>query len=593
MQIKCKQSNGIHYININYYNPVVKFNLPKDYTEDIHSNTIDITGEKFSFYESEDKIILSKDLDIKEHILGLGENAFKLDKRRSRLTMWNTDAHDYTPNTDKMYISIPFFISVKEKNKLGVFINYPGKIDFDFGIKEYDKTIIEIFNKSAEIFIIEGQSLKEILNKFLSVTGKPFKIPEWALGHSISRYSYFPQKTVINVLKEYKKYSRVDTIYLDIDYMDKYKIFQWNRSYFQNPKKMIKEIHKMKTKIVTIVDPAIRIEQEYETFINGIGHYCERESGEIYTSKMWAGNCVFPDFFNEKTRNWWSSKIKKWVSDYSIDGIWLDMNEPTVFNLSKTFDSDVIHKINNNYYLKHEKVHNAYAYFEAMATYKGIKNGFILSRSGYAGIQKYAAIWSGDSVSSWEDMRLQIPIMLNLSLSGVPYVGCDLGGFNGRNEPDLLVAYYRMAVFFPIFRNHKNKLENDQEIYILKDKDRESIKKAIELRYLFMSYIKDLALLSHKKGSPIIRPLFYEFEDDENTYQINDEYMLGSHLLYAPQLENKIEEREVYLPGGKWLDLNNKKEFLGPCYIKSNDEFPIFIRKGTNIELTNGKKIVY
>lgn len=593
MKVKYKQSNGIHNININDYHSLVKFNLPKGQSKELYSNSIYIGGEKFSLYENEDKIILSKNLDIKEHILGLGENAFKLDKRRSKLTMWNTDAHNYTPNTDKMYVSIPFFISVKENNKIGILINYPGKINFDFGIKEYDKTIVEIFNKNAEIFIIEGKTLREILNKFILITGKPFKIPEWALGHSISRYSYFPQKTVMKVLKEYKKYSKVDTIYLDIDYMNKYKIFEWNKAYFPNPKKMIEEIHKIKTKVVTIVDPAIRMEQQYKTFLEGMGHYCEKESGEVYTSKMWAGDCVFPDFLNDKARKWWTSKIKKWTKDYSIDGIWLDMNEPTVFNLNKTFDSDVVHKISGNVYLRHEKVHNAYAYFEAMATYKGLKNGFILSRSGYTGIQKYAAIWSGDSVSSWEDMELQIPIMLNLSLSGVPYVGCDLGGFNGRNESDLLVAYYRMAVFFPIFRNHKNKLENDQEIYTLKDRDRESIKKAIDLRYMFMDYIKELARLAHNKGSPIIRPLLYEFENDENAYEINDEYMLGSHLLYAPQIGKKIEEREIYLPKDKWFDLNTKKELSGPCYIRSDAEFPIFIRRGTNIKLPNGKRIIY
>ncbi|MGC8533200.1 MAG: alpha-glucosidase MalA [Candidatus Parvarchaeum sp.] len=591
--MKISYKEGIYRVNVNDYNPVVKFNFSKNNFKELNSDTIDINNEKIELYERDDKIILSKELDIKEHILGLGENAFKLDKRRSKLTLWNTDAHDYLPNTDKMYVSIPFFISVKDKHKLGVFINYPGKITFDFGIKEYDKTIIEIFNKSAELFFIEGKTLKEILNKFISITGKPFKIPNWALGHAVSRYSYFPQKIILEVLKEYKKRSVVDSIYLDIDYMDKYKIFEWNKDYFPNPKKMIEEIHKMKTKVITIIDPAIRLDQSYSTFKEGLDYYCERESGEIYVSKMWAGDCVFPDFLNYKTREWWTNKIKIWTEKYSIDGIWLDMNEPTAFNLNNTFDTDVIHKISKNDCVLHEQVHNAYAYFEAMATYNGLKNGFILSRSGYAGIQKYAAIWSGDSVSSWEDMKLQIPILLNLSISGVPYVGCDLGGFNGRNDPDLIVAYYHMAVFFPIFRNHKNKLENDQEIYTLQDKDRESIEKAVEMRYKFMQYMQELAELSHKSGTPIIRPLLYEFEDDENTYQINDEYMLGSSLLYAPQFERGYKDRDIYLPNDMWLELNTKKEFKGPCYIKSNAEFPIFIRKGASIKLSDGEKLVY
>jgi len=506
--------------------------------------------------------------------------------------MWNTDSYAYRQYTDPLYVSIPFFIDITKDSRLGIFVNYTGKLIFDIGIEKYDELRIKIPNNSVEFFAIEGKNIKEIIRNFVKLTGLPFKIPDWALGHSISRYSYFPQEKVIEVLKEYKKYTKVDTLYLDIDYMNKNRIFEWNKEYFPNPKKMINEIHKLGTKVVTIIDPAVIADQNDKVFTGGIGKYCETENGEIYTADMWAGKSVFPDFLNKETRKWWTDNVKRWINDYKIDGIWLDMNEPAAFTQTKTLDSNVLHT-DGKKTIKHSELHNAYSYFEALATHDAVKDGFILSRAGYAGIQKYAAIWSGDSVSSWEDMKIQIPLLLSLSISGIPYVGCDIGGFVGRSDHELLARYYQMAAFFPIFRNHKNKDGNDQEIYDIEEEQREKIKKAIDMRYLFMDYIKELADNAHKNGEPIIRPLPYEFESDENAYNVNDEYMVGEHILYAPILEKEKSSREVYLPNGKWLEFNSNIEFQGPCHIKSTGDMPIFIRKGANIKLTDKRIIKY
>lgn len=593
MHIECYKDKKITLVRVNNYKPIIKFNFSESNFSKVKGDEINFKGNKIKFERYDNSIVISKDLQIKEHLLGLGENTFNLDKRRTKLSLWNTDSYNYHRYTDHLYVSIPFLISVSNKGKFGIFVNYTGRIEFDNGIKEYNKMQIAVNSKSFDVFLIEGNSIKEIIRNFVELTGKPFKIPKWALGHSISRYTYFPQETVVDVLKEYKKYTEVDAIYLDIDYMDKYQIFEWNKNHFPRPEKLINSLHKLKTKVVTILDPTLRVDQNYKLFKEGLGNYCENPDGSLYISKMWAGQCVYPDFLNKNVREWWGKLIKNWVNTYKIDGIWLDMNEPSAFNENRTLDSNVLHKIDNKRVARHEEVHNAYAYFEAMATYDALKEPFILSRSGYAGIQKYAAIWSGDSTSTWEDMSLQIPLLLNLSISGVPYVGCDIGGFNGRSDQDLLVAYYKMAVFFPIFRNHKNKLENDQEIYTLDDKHKEEIKKVIEIRYLFMDYIIELAENAHKNGDPIIRPLLYEFESDENTYNVNDEYMLGSKILYAPLLEKNIDKRDIYLPIGDWMEFSIKKEFHGPCYIKSETNMPIFIRKGSKIKLTDGRVLTY
>jgi alpha-glucosidase len=586
-------SKVIHKIKINSYEPVIDFNFDGKQVKEPKSDKIKIDGQEIRIKETADGLEISKALDINEHILGLGEKAFELDRRRTKLTMWNTDAYAYRQYTDPLYVSIPFFIDIAKDSKLGIFVNYTGKLIFDIGIEKYDEIKIKVPNSSVEFFIISGKNIKEIIRDFVKLTGMPFKIPEWALGHSISRYSYFPQEKVIEVLKEYKKYTEVGALYLDIDYMNKNKIFEWNKDYFPNPKKMINEIHKMGTKVVTIVDPAVIADQNDKTFISGIGKYCETKKHELYTADMWAGKSVFPDFLNEEARKWWTATIKKWINTYNIDGIWLDMNEPAAFTQTKTLDDDVLHRKNNKKVVKHGEFHNAYSYFEAMATYAAIKNGFILSRAGYAGIQRYAAIWSGDSVSSWEDMKIQIPLLLSLSVSGIPYVGCDIGGFVGRSDPELLARYYQMSAFFPIFRNHKNRDGNDQEIYDIEEEQRERIKKTIDTRYLFMDYIKELADNAHKYGDPIIRPLLYEFESDENAYNINDEYMVGEHILYAPILEKEKDSREVYLPNDKWLEFNSGVEFQGPCHVKSTSDMPIFIRKGTNIKLADKRTVRY
>ncbi len=592
MEIQQYTNKNIHKIKINSYEPTINFNFKEKRTKKIKTNKIKIDKQEIKIKETSEGFEISKPLDINEHILGLGEKAFELDRRRTKLTMWNTDSYAYQQYTDPLYVSIPFFIDLTKNSKLGIFVNYTGKLIFDIGIEKYDEIRIKVPNNSIELFIITGNNIKEIIRDFVKLTGLPFKMPDWALGHSISRYSYFPQEKVLEVLREYKKYTKVDTLYLDIDYMNKNRIFEWNKNYFPNPKKMINEIHKLGTKVVTIIDPAVIADQNDGVFLSGMGKYCETENGEIYTADMWAGKSVFPDFLNKETRKWWTDNIKKWVKTYNIDGIWLDMNEPAAFTPTKTLDNNVLHT-DGKKTVRHSELHNAYSYFEALSTYDAIKDGFILSRAGYAGIQKYAAVWTGDSVSSWEDMKIQIPLLLSLSISGVPYVGCDIGGFVGRSDHELLARYYQMAAFFPIFRNHKNKDGNDQEIYDIEEEQREKIKKAIDTRYLFMDYIKELAGNAHKNGDPIIRPLVYEFESDENAYNVNDEYMVGEHILYAPILEKEKDSREVYLPNDKWLEFNSNIEFQGPCYVKSTSDMPIFIRKGTNIKLTDKRVIKY
>jgi alpha-glucosidase len=606
MKVDKLASKEFTIFEVNSPDPVIEFNMPISKKNTIskklsfdRSNEFSNKVEDIEISEKSSGITIRKGLRLDEHILGLGEKAFEIERRRISVRMWNNDSYSYGWYTDPLYASIPFFISVNRGAARGFFVNSCSNVTFDIGVLAYDKIVINIPEPSVRFYLIEGPSIERVLENFSTLTGKPFVLPEWALGHQISRYSYYPQASVFEVVKQYKKQGfPVSCVYLDIDYTDDMKILTWNKERFPNPRAMIKELHSLGTRVVVNIGPGIKIDQDYEIFRKGMGLYCKTTNNEAYIAPLWAGNCAFPDFVNGDARKFWTTQIKKFVSSSGLDGAWLDMNEPSVFTKSKTFDEEVVHRRDNGKRLEHKLGHNAYSYFESEATFEALKEiseePFILTRGGCAGIQKYAAVWSGDNVASWENMRLQIPLLLSLSLSGVPYVGCDIGGFIGRSDHELVTRFYEMALFFPIFRNHKGKDGNDQEAYRLPVEYRDRVRKAIELRYSFFPYLFSLAQEAHQTGHPIIRPLSYEFQRDDDTYAINDEYMIGKSLLYAPIVEKGRKDRDLYLPEGKWQSwhMESSDVIEGEKWITSQEEMPLYVRFGSIVP-TKEKIVVW
>ncbi len=265
------------------------------------------------------------------------------------------------------------------------------------------------------------------------------------------------------------------------------------------------------------------------------------------------------------------------------------MNEPSTRKDSRygsrggNMDPEALHIMDDGTRIEDAYVHNLFPYFECQATYEAmrrkVEKPFILTRSAYAGCQKYAAIWTGDNKASYDDMKLQISMVLNLGLSGMPYSGCDLGGFWGDTDNELLCRYYEMAVLFPFYRNHKIKAGNDQEIYKLPSIYRDRIKKAIETRYHFMDRLIESAREAHKHGHPMVRPLFYNFPDDPETYMIDDQYMLGSDIMVAPQIYESASARNIYLPDGDWFSYPGNVRIEGKTWITSQEKIPIFVKR--------------
>jgi len=613
--IKIYENQGIYKVLVN--NPFPPINFPFEGKES--NKMLSEMGLSIVNGNQQQEVIIEKPLDLKEHIVGLGEKAFELDRKRGRYLMFNVDAGAYRRYQDPLYLNIPFFISVKDGKATGYFFNSASKVVFDVGLEEYDRVKVIIPEDSLEFFVFEGPTIEDVLEKYTKITGNPFLPPIWAFEYMISRYSYYPQDKVLELVDLMQKDGfKVSGIFLDIHFMDSYKLFTWHPKRFPEPKKLIEELHKRGVKLVTIVDHSVRADQNYPVFISGLGKYCELDTGELFVGNLWPGPSVFPDFFKEDTREWWANLIAEWLSQ-GIDGIWLDMNEPTDFSTVRKyeevyskagikFDEDrkllgfppnVVHWLRGRK-VYHEKVRNAYPLYEAMATFEGFKKAgrdevFILSRSGYAGIQKYAFVWTGDNTPSWEDLKLQLQLLLGLSVSGVPYVGFDIGGFQGRefdkvdNSLELLVRYYYVALFSPFFRSHKATNGIDTEPVFLPSYYKERIRRAIETRYKFLPYLYSLAVEASEKGHPIIRPLFYEFPEDD-MFRIEDEYMVGKFILYAPLVERE-NTRTVILPKGKWYDYWSGKTVEG--IVKSTDELPIYVREESVIPLDGNEWLVF
>jgi alpha-glucosidase len=615
MQTTIEENEGIYRIKVNNPIPPVDFNFKGKVSNKSLSD--------FSIHikESDGYIIIEKPLELKEHIVGLGEKAVELDRKRKRYIVYNVDAGAYQKFQDPLFLNIPFMISIYEGKATGYFVNSASKLIFDIGFEDYGKVKIKVPEESFEFYILEGPTIEKVLERYAELTGKPFLPPIWAFGYMISRYSYFPQDKIVKLLDELKEEGfNVTGVFLDIDYMDSFKLFTWNKERFPDPRRFIDEVHSRGVKVITIVDHSVRVDQNYEVFISGLGKYCETDKGDLFVGKLWPGNSVYPDFFREETRDWWSELISKWLSQ-GVDGIWLDMNEPTDFTkvyeildifketpiqikddrFYTTFPDNVVHEIKGNK-VPHPKVRNAYPYYEAMATFEGFKKAgrdeiFILSRSGYAGIQKYTGVWTGDSTPSWDQLRLQIQMVLGISISGIPYVGIDIGGFQGRglkdidNSPEMLLRQFQLALFFPFYRTHKATDGIDTEPIFLPSYYKEKVKEAINVRYKFLPYMYYLAKEAHETGHPIVRPLFYEFPEDEDTYRIDDEYMLGKAVLYAPIIYPQVNTRKVYLPKVKWLDFWTGKIVEG--WIDSSTDLPIYIREGSIVPLSEGDMIIY
>ncbi|MDN5305254.1 MAG: alpha-glucosidase [Fusobacteriaceae bacterium] len=556
--------------------------------------------------ESLDSVLSERDLEIinpirverkvtfEKGFYGLGEKYGFINLIDRDTYNWNTDVLGVTtihnPAQRAYHTSIPFYIATDEKKSYGLFYDTSYKTYFDFK-KLSENVVYKADGGILDYYFIYGENVKEIVQNYAKLTGT-VKLPRKDfIGFQQCRWSYMSTEETLEIAKKFRENNiPADVIYLDIDYMENYKVFTIDSEKFKDFKNMTNELHKMGFKLVVIIDPGVKVENGYKVYEEGIenDYFIKDKNGEVYIGKVWPGDSSFPDFLRDKVRKWWG-ELHKDLIDLGVDGIWNDMNEIADMSRdSKTVPEDSYHIDGNGNKRYQKEIHNLYGHYEAIATYEGLKNiqntrPFVLTRSASAGTQRYSALWTGDNSSVWEHLEGSIPMLLNLGLSGYSYVGSDIGGFIDDTNKELLIRWTQLGIFYPLSRNHSVINSRYQEPFAFDNETTEITKKYIKLRYKFIDYLYNLFRESSLTGNPILRPLFYHYQDDIETHNINDEFLFGEDILVAPIVRPKQNKRLVYLPKGKWINYFTKEEFEGNNhYIMKADlsELLLFVKKG-------------
>lgn len=546
-------------------------------------------------YTSKKEVYLSVKKAAKAPVYGLGEKTGFIDKNGSKISNWNTDVYSpHNKDTVELYQTVPFVLIHEGTSTNGIFFDNSYRTEFDMQTYR-DKLTIMAEGGQVNAYIIMAEDIKQSVSLYTDLTGKTPLPPKWALGYHQSRYSYSSQTEVLDLANKFEQYGiPIDCVFLDIHYMDGFRVFTFDEERFPEYQALMEDLSKRNIDVVPIVDPGVKKDVDYNIYQEGVenNYFCKKLEGDIYYGEVWPGMSAFPDFFNRKVQKWWGN-LHQFYTKLGIRGIWNDMNEPSVFNETKTMDLDVVHNYDGKK-ITHREGHNLYGLFMSKATFEGLQSlldntrPFVLTRAGYAGIQRYAAVWTGDNRSHWEHLEMSLPMIMNLGMSGISFTGADVGGFSSDTTPELLIRWTQVGAFLPYFRNHSVQDAIRQEPWAFGKETMTSIKKYIELRYRFLPHIYTLFYESEQTGVPVVRPLVMEYPKDEKTYQCSDQFLLGSQLLIAPILRPGQTHRAVYLPEGDWYDFWTEEKYVGGRHylVEADiDTLPIFVKAGTILPL--------
>lgn len=549
---------------------------------------------------------------------GLGDKAYDLNLRGRAFENWNTDAYAYERGDDPLYRSIPFYLALNEGRAYGIFMDNTYRSRFSFDRKNNNISSFSSEGGIMNYYFINGPELQTVSQRYTKLTGTPELPPMWSFGYHQCRWSYYPEARVRELAETFReKKIPCDSIYLDIDYMDDYRCFTWNKELFPDPSQMIKDLNEQGFEMIVMIDPGIKIDKDYFVYKQGAEkrYFCSRPDGEMVIAPVWPAKCAFPDFTDPEVRDWWANLYEDHIASLKISGIWNDMNEPAVFEVtSKTFPENIRHTF-DGHPCSHKKAHNVYGMQMARASLQGIKQHnpdkrpFLLTRANFAGGQRYAALWTGDNIASWDHLKLANEQVQRLSISGFSFVGSDIGGFVENPSPELFTRWLQLGIFHPLFRNHamgyhmdgasavkKEELQQrqedqsdlEQEPWVFGEKFTDINRGVIELRYRLLNYLYTAFRRYVQEGVPVVQPLAYYDQSDDQALECNDEFLFGDKIMVAPVLEEGASEVDTYLPEGQWYNYWTGKKYQGREHYMIPaplEEIPFFIKAGTVLPL--------
>jgi len=537
----------------------------------------------------------SKKLMPRESFYGLGDKPTDLNLRSKKFTNWGTDEYGYHKDTDPLYKSIPIYYALNENGAYGLFFDNTFQSYFDFGAERKNVTSFWAQGGEMNYYFIAGPDLMDACMRYTKLTGVPEMPPMWALGYQQCKWSYYPDTQVKEIAMKLRELEiPCDAIYLDIDYMDGFRCFTWNKEKFPDPKGLVASLKQSGFQTMVIIDPGIKKDKNYDVFIEGMekGYFCKRIDGHYVEGKVWPGDCYFPDFTRPEVRTWWAGLYKELIEDIGVAGVWNDMNEPALFEVeSKTFPLDVLHDYDGNQ-TGHRKAHNIYGMQMARATAEGVKqfrNGdrtLIITRSGYSGLQRFSSVWTGDNIATFEHLWLADVQAQRLAISGISFCGSDIGGFINQPSPELMMRWIQLGIFHPFCRVHSSGDHGDQEPWSFGEECLNVFRKYVELRYTLLPYIYTTFYQYHSTGKPMMRPLVFVDQYDLETHNRDHEFLCGDHILVCPVTEEKARTKKLYLPKGEWYNFWTDEKIEGKKEIEVSaelDKMPIFIKGGAII----------
>ena len=574
------------------------------------------------FFETDQQGTFTYSLSENDIVYGLGEQIRGINKRGWQYVSWNYDNPNHHEDTRSLYGAHNFII-IHGTVTFGAFFDFAGKMEFDIGYTKRSMMQIHAASNNLTVYIITGESEKDIVKQFRKMVGRSYIPPFWAFGYGQSRWGYKTEEDIRTVAKQYQDAGiPLDSIYLDIDYMERYKDFTVDTERFPNLKGLATDMKEQGIHLVPIIDAGVKIEDGYDVYEEGVqnNYFCKNAEGGDFVGAVWPGRVHFPDFLQPKARDWFGKKYAV-LTEQGIDGFWNDMNEPAIFytedrladtcaeiekltagnmGIQEYFaftgmvaglngnigDYDKFYHNVDGKMVKHSEVHNLYGMnmtrsaFEALQEISPEKRTLFFSRSSYIGAHRYGGIWQGDNKSWWSHILQSMQQLPALNMAGFLFTGSDTGGFGCDTTEDLMIRWLQYSLFTPLFRNHSADGTREQELYQFSNV--EATGKMIQIRYSLIPYLYSEFL----KDEMMFKPLAFDFPDDAMAEQVEDQLLLGNELMIAPIYKQNAQGRYVYLPEEMMLvRMHSSKDYTteilpkGHHYVSVGlDELVFFIR---------------
>ena len=573
--------------------------------------------------------IFTLTLEKDDIVYGLGEAPRGINKRGWIYQSYCSDDPFHTETKQSLYAAHNFLM----QNSDGLFIDFPARIVWDIGYTKTDTAEIRVEGADFDIYVIRQNTPAETVREFRSLIGKSYIPPLWAFGFQQSRWSYHNRDAVEGVIQGYEAADiPLDCVYLDIDYMERYKDFTINKEAFPDFENYVREKRAQGIHLIPIIDAGVKKEDSYSVYEEGSekGYFCKTADGKDFEGGVWPGIVGFPDFLRKEVREWFGAKYR-FLTDMGIDGFWNDMNEPAIFysvqglqnaldkaaslkgeslDLSKFFNlKDTFMGLSNRqedyasiYHLiggkpvNHQKVHNIYGASMTKAAGEYFEKAFgkekilMFSRASYIGAHRSSGIWFGDNHSWWSHILLCLRMLPSANMCGFLYCGADLGGFNENATRDLVLRFLALGVFTPLMRNHSALGTRDQECYRFENP--EDFRDIVQVRYRLIPYLYSTFRRASDNNEMIFRPLSFDYPDDKIARECETQLMLGDECMIAPVYEQNVGGRYVYLPEDMtYFRLSGERIKSQPLgkgvhYVDAAlNEVPLFLKKGRSIPL--------